>query len=109
MVNNDTNKLTESIKQLECHLVIHRKVIPHLVAHLHTAQYGFGAKVSTPIETQSLPQRKGIKGKEMALVWHEKASSTALQTSLVLHMHTLLVQTHNMPIVKEIAEQCHQL
>ena len=32
----------------------------------------------------------------MALVWHEKANRTALQTSLVLHTHTLLVQTHNM-------------
>ena len=44
----------------------------------------------------------GIKGREMALVWHEKASRTALQTSSVLHMHTLLVQTHNMTTVKEI-------
>ena len=42
----------------------------------------------------------------MALVWHEKASRTALQTSSVLHTHTLLVQTHNMTTVKEIAEQC---
>ena len=47
----------------------------------------------------------GIKGNEMALVWHEKANRTALQTSLVLHTHTLLVQTHNMTTVKEIAEQ----
>ena len=33
----------------------------------------------------------GIRGKEMALVWHEKASRTALQTSSLLHTHTLLV------------------
>ena len=33
----------------------------------------------------------------MALIWHEKASRTALQTSSV--------QTHNMTIVKEIAEE----
>ena len=46
----------------------------------------------------------------MALVWHEKAIRTALQTSSVLHTHTLLVQTHNMTTaVKEIAEQCCQL
>ena len=38
----------------------------------------------------------------MALVWHEKASRTALQTSSVLHTHTLLVQTHNMTTVKQI-------
>ena len=48
----------------------------------------------------------GIKGKEMALVWHEKASRAALQTSLVFRTHSLLVQTHNMTTVKEIAEQC---
>ena len=48
----------------------------------------------------------GIKGREIALVWYEKASATALQTSSVLHTHTLLVQTHNMTTVKEIAEQC---
>ena len=36
-----------------------------------------------------------IKGREMALVWHEKASRTALQTSSVSHTHTLLVQTHS--------------
>ena len=45
----------------------------------------------------------------MALVWHEKASRTALQTSTVNCTHTLLVQTHNMNTVKEIAEQCRQL
>ena len=44
----------------------------------------------------------GIKEREMRLVWHEKASRTALQTSSVSHTHTLLVQTHNMTIVKEI-------
>ena len=48
-----------------------------------------------------------IKGKEMALVWHEKASRTALQTSTVIFTHTLLV--HNLTTVKEIAEQCCQL
>ena len=42
----------------------------------------------------------------MALVWHEKASRTALQTSSLSHTHTLLVQTHNMTTAKEIAEQC---
>ena len=36
----------------------------------------------------------GIKGKEIALVWHEKASPTALQTSTVNFTHTLLVQTN---------------
>jgi len=45
----------------------------------------------------------------MALVWHEKASRTALQTSSVFLTHTLLVQTHNMTTVKKIAEQCRQL
>jgi len=50
-----------------------------------------------------------IKGREMALVWHEKASRTSLQTSLLSHTRTLLVKTHNMTTVKEIAEQCHQL
>ena len=30
----------------------------------------------------------------MALVWHEKASRTALQTSSVNFTHTLLVQAH---------------
>ena len=52
---------------------------------------------------KQLLQGIGIKGKEMALVWHEKASRTALQTSTVT---TLLVQTHNMITVKKIAEQC---
>ena len=56
-----------------------------------------------------LVQEIRIKGKEMALVWHEKASSTALQTSSVNFTHTLLVQTHNMITVKEIAEQFCQL
>ena len=45
----------------------------------------------------------------MTLVWHEKASHTALQASSLLHTHNLLVQTHNMTTVKEIAEQCCQL
>ena len=45
----------------------------------------------------------------MALVWHKKASRTALQTSSLLHTHTLLVQTQNMTTVEEIAEQCRQL
>ena len=31
----------------------------------------------------------GIKGMEMALVWHEKASRTALQTSSIFLTHTL--------------------
>ena len=42
----------------------------------------------------------------MALVWHEKASGTALQTSSLLLTHTLLIKTHNMTTVKEISEQC---
>ena len=56
-----------------------------------------------------LDQEIRIKGKEMALVRHEKASRTALQTSSVNLAHTLLVQTHNMTTVKEIAEQWCQL
>ena len=36
------------------------------------------------------------KGKETALVWHEKASRTALKASSLTHKHTLLVQPHNM-------------
>ena len=51
----------------------------------------------------------GIKGKEMVLVQREKASRTALQTSSVNLTQTLLVQTHKMTTVKEIAEQCCQL
>jgi len=51
----------------------------------------------------------GIKVKEMALVCHEKASRTALQTSSVTLTHTLLVQTHNMTTVMEIAEHFRQL
>ena len=58
---------------------------------------------------KQLLQGIGIKGKEMALVWHEKASRTALQTSSVNLTNTLLVQTHNMTTVKEIAEQCLSL
>ena len=53
----------------------------------------------------STNQGTGIKGMEMALVWHEKASRTALQTGSLLHTHTLL-HTHNMITVKEIAEHC---
>ena len=45
----------------------------------------------------------------MALVWHEKATRTALQTSSLLHTHTILVKTHNMTTVREITEQCRQL
>jgi len=54
-------------------------------------------------------QGKRIKGSEMTLVWQEKASRTALQTSSLSHTHTPLVQTHNMNTVKEIAEKCRQL
>ena len=50
-----------------------------------------------------------MNGKEMALVWDENASRAALQTSSVNLTNTLLVQTHNMTLVKEIAEQCCQL
>ena len=45
----------------------------------------------------------------MALFWHEKSSRTALQTSSVFLTRTLLVHTHNMTTVKEIAEQWRQL
>ena len=45
----------------------------------------------------------------MALVWHEKASRSDLQTITVNFIHTLLVQTHTMITVKEIVEQCCQL
>jgi len=45
----------------------------------------------------------------MALVWHEKARCTALQTGSLSHTHTLLVQTHNMTTVKESTEQYRQL
>ena len=48
----------------------------------------------------------GIKGKEMVLVWHEKASPTALLTSTVT-LHTLFWYRHT--TVKETAEQCRQL
>ena len=61
-----------------------------------------------PLEvTQSIgvSQGVGIKGKEMALVCHEKASGTALQKSSVNLTHTLLVKTHNMTTVKEVSEQ----
>ena len=39
----------------------------------------------------------------------DKASRTDLQTSSLLHTHTLLLQTHNMITVMEIAEQCRRL
>ena len=58
--------------------------------------------MSYVLMTAGIDQGIGIKGREMALVWHEKAIRTALQTSSVLHTHTLLVQTHNMTTVKEI-------
>ncbi len=48
-----------------------------------------------------LTQGIGIKERAMALVWHEKASPTAIQTSSV--------QTHNLTTVKESAEQCLHL
>ena len=57
----------------------------------------------------------------MALVWHEKASRTALQTSTVNYTHTLLVQTHthmtfppsgneppSLPLVRFIVEYSEQ-
>ena len=67
-------------------------------------QFGF---VTWPYGTFPVCLYQGIriKGREMALVWHEKASRTALQTSSLLYTHTLLVQTHNMITVKESAEQ----
>ena len=65
-------------------------------------------EMSSP-KTPHMQQGIGIKGKEMALVWHEKASRTALQTSTVIFTHNILVQTQNMITVMEIAEQCRQL
>ena len=62
-----------------------------------------------PSSWEGLKQGIRIKGREMKLVWHEKASRTALQTSSLLHTHTLSVQTHNMTTVKEIEEKCRQL
>ena len=50
-----------------------------------------------------------MKGKEMMLVWHEKASRTALQTSSVLHTHTFDTDTQTKTTVNEIAEQWRQL
>ena len=50
-----------------------------------------------------------IKGREMVLVWHEKARCTAVQTDSLLHTHTLLVQTHNMTTVKESAEKFRKI
>ena len=58
---------------------------------------------------EGFSQRIRIKGREMALVWHEKANRTALQTSLLSHTYALLIHTHNMTTVKESAEQCRQL
>jgi len=48
------------------------------------------------------------KGIGASMAW-EIQSYHALQTSSLLHTHTLLVQTHNMTTVKEIAEQFRQL
>ena len=44
--------------------------------------------------SKGFTQGTRIKVREMALVWHEKASHTALQTGSLLQTHTLLVQTH---------------
>ena len=60
-------------------------------------------------DEKSTAQGIGIKGKEMVLVWHEKASRTALQTSSVNFAQILSVQTHTMTTAKEVAEQCCQL
>ena len=46
--------------------------------------------------------------KEMALVWHGKASHTALQTSSVLPTLSFGADTH-MTTVKEIAVQCREI
>ena len=62
----------------------------------------------SPTAIMGIGQGIGIKGREMALVWHEKAGRTVLQTNAVLHTHTLLVQTHNINTVKQIAEKCCQ-
>ena len=53
-------------------------------------------------------QEKKNKVKGNGLVWHEKASRAA-DEFVITHTHTLLIQTHNMTTVKEIAEQCCQL
>ena len=76
----------------------------------------FGGKIKLRLQIDlekignlSFDQGIRIKGREMALVWHEKVSRTALQTSSLSQTHTFLIQTHNMTTVKEIAEQCRQL
>jgi len=56
-------------------------------------QFTFFLSASDLFNLMDLKQGIGIKGKEMALVWHEKASRTALQTSSVKLTHTLLVHT----------------
>ena len=49
-----------------------------------------------------------IKGMEMALVCHDKASRTALQTGSLSQTHTCYRHTH-MTTVMDGAEQCRQL
>ena len=56
-----------------------------------------------------LAQGIGIKGREMALVWHEKASRT-LCRQVRYYTRTLFWYRHtHMTTVKESAEQCRQL
>jgi len=48
-----------------------------------------------PAEVLRNYQGIGIKGKEFALVWHEKASRTALQTSSVNLTHSFGTDTQH--------------
>jgi len=56
----------------------------------------------TTRSVMNLNQGIRIKGRDLALVWHEKASRNALQTSS-LYAHSF-GYTHNSTTVKEIAE-----
>ena len=49
-----------------------------------------------------------MKGKEMALVWHEKASNCFADGFLITNPHSSGTDTH-MTTVNESAEQCLQL
>ena len=55
---------------------------------------------TVPLILQHDIQGIRIKGKEMALVWHKKASRPALKTSSLLHTHSPLLQTHNIQSMK---------
>ena len=49
------------------------------------------------------------KGNGAGLVWESQSHCFADEFVTSYYTHTLLVQTHNMTTVKEIAEQCRQL